>query len=145
MNLVEEIRQSWSWLGLEPTEVIGENDFGNLMIKDAEGKYWRLCPEDCSCEIVALDRQALDALSTNQEFLHDWNMRPLVELARETCGPLPEGKKYCLKIPAILGGEYGGDNLAMAPLVDIIRLSGDLAKQTNGVPDGAKVRLVVAH
>jgi hypothetical protein len=143
MNLVEEIRQSWSWLGLEPVEVIGENEFGNLILKDAEGKYWRLCPENCSCAIVAPDRQALDTLSANQEFLHDWYMRPLVELAREKCGPLLEGKKYCLKIPAVLGGEYGGDNLAMAPLVDLIRLSGDLAKQTNGLPDGEKIRLVV--
>ncbi|MBU1396083.1 MAG: DUF1851 domain-containing protein [Gammaproteobacteria bacterium] len=143
MNLVDEIRQSWSWVGLDPVEVVGENDFGNLMVKDAEGKYWRLCPEDCSCSVVAANRQELDALSTNQEFLHDWYMRALVELAREKCGPLSEGRKYCLKIPGLLGGEYGGDNIATAPLVELVRISGDIAKQTHGLPDGAAVKLKV--
>ena len=143
MNLVDEIRQSWSWVGLDPVEVVGENDFGNLMVKDAEGKYWRLCPEDCSCSVVAASRQELDALSTNQEFLHDWYMRALVELAREKCGPLSEDRKYCLKIPGLLGGEYGGDNIATAPLVELVRISGDIAKQTHGLPNGAAVKLKV--
>ena len=46
MSLVDDISQSWEWVGIEPVEVVGENDFGNLIIKDEEGKYWRLCPED---------------------------------------------------------------------------------------------------
>jgi hypothetical protein len=143
MNLVDEIRQSWSWVGLDPVEVISENDFGNLIVKDAEGKYWRLCPEDCSCSVIAANRQELDALSTNQEFLLDWYMRALIELAREKCGPLSEDQKYCLKIPGLLGGEYGGDNLATAPLVELVRISGDIAKQTHNLPDGAAVKLKV--
>jgi hypothetical protein len=143
MTLVEEIRHSWGWIGLEPAEVVGENDFGNLMIKDKDGRYWRLCPEDCSCKMVASNHQELDALSSDQEFLHDWYMRRLLDLAREKCGPLAEGRKYCLKIPAFLGGEYGGDNLATAPLVELVRLSGHLARETKDLPDGAAVRLKV--
>jgi hypothetical protein len=113
MNLVDEIRQSWGWAGLDPVEVVGENAFGNLIVKDAKGQYWRLCPEDCYCRVVASNRQELDALSTNQEFLHDWYMRALVELAQEKCGQLPDGKKYCLKIPGFLGVEYGGDPILL--------------------------------
>ena len=143
MSLVDEIRQFWGWIGLDPVEVVGENDFGNLIIKDVDGKYWRLCPEDCYCRVVASNRQELDALSTNQAFLHDWYMRALVQLAHEKFGPLVEGKKYCLKIPRFLGGEYGGDNLAIAPLVELVRISGNIAKQTQDLPDGAKVRLRV--
>lgn len=143
MSLVDEIRQFWGWIGLDPVEIVGENDFGNLMIKGADGKYWRLCPEDCYCRVVASNREELDALSTNQAFLHDWYMRALVQLAHEKCGPLVEGKKYCLKTPGFLGGEYGGDNLAIAPLVELVRISGDIAKQTQDLPDGAKVRLRV--
>jgi len=33
MSIVEEIKQSWGWVGIEPEEVVGENDFGNLMIR----------------------------------------------------------------------------------------------------------------
>ena len=128
-------------VGLNPVEVVGENEFGNLMVKDSDGKYWRLCPEDCYCRVVAATRAELDALSTNQEFLRDWYMRALVELAREKCGPLPDGKKYCLKIPGYLGGEYKSDNLAIAPLVELVRLSADVARQTNELPAGSKVSI----
>jgi hypothetical protein len=83
MTLIDEIHQSWSWVGLDPVEIVGENDFGNLIVKDTGGKYWRLCPEDCSCSVVAANRQKLEELSKDQEFLHDWYMRALVELARE--------------------------------------------------------------
>jgi len=51
MNLVEEVRQAWGWIGLEAEEIIGENDFGHLIVKDKQGKYWRISPEELSCEV----------------------------------------------------------------------------------------------
>jgi len=144
MSLVDEIRRSWGWTGLNPVEVVGENDFGNLMIKDVNGTYWRLCPEDCYCELVASNRAELDALSTDQSFLRDWCMSDLVEYAQTKCGPLSEGRKYCLKIPGLLGGEYGGENIATAPLVEIIRMSGHIAQETKDLPDGSAVKLTVS-
>jgi hypothetical protein len=145
MNLVEEIRQSWDWVGIEPVDIIGENDFGNLIIKDKVGKYWRLCPEDCYCSVIAENRAELDAVSKDREFLEDWYMANLVSLAKARCGALSEGRKYCLKIPGVLGGEYGGDNLATAPLVELVRLSGDIARQIKGLPDGAQIKLRVVE
>jgi hypothetical protein len=71
MNIIEAIKESWSWSGIEPEEVVGENDFGNLMIRDIQGRYWRLCPEDVYCRVVAENRKELDDLSRNQEFLAD--------------------------------------------------------------------------
>lgn len=143
MNLVEELRESWGWVGMEPVEIVGENDFGNLMIKDKDGKYWRLCPEDLSCKVIAENRKELDALSQDQEFLHDWYMKNLVEQAQSHLGPLTKGRKYCLKIPGILGGEYGGSNLATISLVELIRFSGHVAEQTKDLPDGAKVKFEI--
>jgi hypothetical protein len=128
---------------MEPVEIVGENDFGNLMIKDKDGKYWRLCPEGLSCKVVAQNRQELDVLSHNQEFLHDWYIKNLVAQAKDLLGPLPEGRKYCLKIPGVLGGEYGGSNLATVPLVELIRFSGDVAKQIKDLPDGAQVKFQI--
>ena len=60
MSIIKEIKESWGWVGIEPVEVVGENDFGNLMIKDIQGKYWRLCPEDVYCEVVAQNQEELD-------------------------------------------------------------------------------------
>ncbi len=140
MSLLDEIRTWWCWIGIDPVEVVGDNDFGNLVIKDADGSYWRLSPEECKCEKVAANREELDTLSRDQQFLADWYMSRLTNEARSRLGELAEGRKYCLKIPSVLGGEYGGENLATAPIVDLVRMSGDVAKQIRDLPDGAKVR-----
>lgn len=143
MNIIEEIKESWGWVGIQPEEVVGENDFGNLIIKDIEGKYWRLCPEDVYCKVVAQNREDLDKLSSNQEFLEDWYMQALVEKAQKNLGSLTDGRKYCLVTPGVLGGEYDLSNIKTAPLIELIRFSGDLANQIKDLPDGAQVQLKV--
>jgi hypothetical protein len=129
MITVDEINEAWGWVGLNAEEVLGENAFGNLIIRDDEGRYWHLAPQDLCCEPVAEDRAALDALSYNQEFLNGWYMPEQVRLAESTLGPLSAGRKYCLKIPSVLGGHYGRDNLATVPLSELIRFAGEGAQQ----------------
>ena len=96
MDVIKEIKEAWGWVGIDPSEIVGENDFGNLMIKDFIGKYWRLCPEDLYCEVVANNREELDHLSSDQEFLSDWYMQTLVEQAQGHLGSLTNDRKYCL-------------------------------------------------
>jgi len=129
MITVEDINAAWGWVGLNAVEVLGENAFGKLIIRDEDDMYWYLSPQDLCCEPVAADRAALDALSYNQEFLDDWYMPELVRLAESTLGPLKDGRKYCLRIPSALGGHYGRDNLAMVPLSELIRFSGEGAQE----------------
>ena len=143
MELIATVKEAWGWTGLEPDQIVGDNDFGNLMIKDRSGRYWRLCPEDLYCKVVAQSREGLDRLSRDQEFLRDWHMSGLAQQARERLGPLRPGFKYCLKIPGALGGEYGGDNLATISLSELISASGDIAQQIKGLPDGAQVKLSI--
>ncbi|MCG8092808.1 MAG: DUF1851 domain-containing protein [Candidatus Thiodiazotropha endolucinida] len=143
MSIIEVISLAWGWAGIQPVEVVGENDFGNLIVKDVAGMYWRICPEDVYCEVIANSREELDALSTNQEFLADWYMQALVEQAEEKLGPLSEGRKYHFVIPGVLGGEYGASNFQTVSLVEQIRFSGDLGKQIKELPDGAQVKLKV--
>ena len=143
MSLIQEIKDAWGWVGIEPISIVGENDFGNLMIEDSQGRYWRLCPEDAYCEIIANSRKELDALSKHQEFLHDWYMKNLVDQAKEKLGSLDEGYKYNLVISGVLGGAYDISNIAKLPLVELIRLSGDTALQIKDLPDGTDVELKV--
>jgi hypothetical protein len=141
--LLDVIRSSWGWTGIDPAQVVGDNDFGNLMIKDSAGCYWRLCPEDLYCRIVAKSREELDRLSHDQAFLRDWYMTELVNRARERVGPLRPGFKYCLKIPGVLGGKYEPGNLASVALQELVAASGSIAQQIDGLPDGAKIKLSV--
>lgn len=143
MELIAVVEDAWGWTGLKPAEIVGDNDFGNLMIKDQIGCYWRLCPEDLYCKVVASSRAELDQLSQDQEFLEDWYMAALVEQAQERLGPLRPGFKYCLKIPGPLGGEYGGDNLATISLGGLVSASGHIAQQTEALPDGAQIKLSI--
>ena len=143
MSIIQEIEESWGWVGIHPVEVVGENDFGNLMIKDSSGSYWRMCPEDAYCEVIANNREELDALSINQEFLEDWHMQSLVEQANEHLGPLTNGQKYCLVTPGVLGGEYAISNIKTVPLIELIRFSGHVAKEIKDLPDGAQIQLKV--
>ena len=143
VDLISEIRDAWGWVGIDPLEVVGESDFGNLIIKDTDGRYWRMCPEDVYCRIVASNRDELDKLSQDQDFLEDWYMTALVDQARESVGPLTDGRKYCLVIPGVLGGAYDSSNIKSVPLVELIRLSGDIGKQIRELPDGAQIELKV--
>lgn len=144
MELVERIQQAWGWTGLVPEQVVGDNPFGNLMIRDRDGSYWRLCPEDLYCRRLAEDRSALDVLSRDQDFLEDWYMAELVRLAEQQMGKAATGDCYCLKIPGVLGGAYGADNLGTIALHELISASGQLAEQLAGLPDGAQVTLSAA-
>lgn len=143
MQLLDEVRGAWGWVGIDPVELMDDNDFGNLILKDARGQYWRLCPEDLYCEVVAGGREELGRLSKDQEFLSSWNMRGLVDQAFQRFGMLAPGRKYCLKIPGVLGGEYGGNNLTTISLDELIRASGHIAQQIADLPDGASIKLSV--
>lgn len=143
MSIVDEINESWGWSGIDAAEVVAENEFGNLLIQDRAERYWRLCPEELSCTVVAQHRAALDELSVDPQFVQDWYMEHLVEMAKTQFGPLEHGRKYCLKIPGVLGGEYVPTNLATIALPELVRASGFLAKQVSDLSDGATVRLSI--
>ncbi|WP_115291200.1 T6SS immunity protein Tdi1 domain-containing protein [Ectopseudomonas mendocina] len=143
MNIIEAIKESWGWVGIEPEEIIGENDFGNMIIKDDSGRYWRLCPEEVYCEVIAENRSELDSLSTNQDFLADWYMASLTEQAKEELGSLLPGRKFHLVIPSVLGGEYKSSNIRTVPQIEQIHFSGEIGKQISELPNGATVQLKI--
>lgn len=138
--MIETIRKHWWWVGIHPVDVVCENDFGNLIVKDADGKFWRLCPEDLYCKVIAQNRTELDTLNQSQEFLHDWYMKAIVGKAAAELGPLPSGKKYCLKIPGPLGGDYDVPNFGICSHKKLVGFSGYLAKEIKDLPEGAKVK-----
>lgn len=141
MNILNEIRDAWGWTGIDPVEVVTENDFGNLIIKDATDQFWRLCPEDVYCDVIAKSIAEYNEIIQDEEFLDDWFMSAMVEDAKKSLGSLKPGYKYHMVIPGILDGEYGGTNIKLAPLDKLIRFSGDLGKQIKDLPDGAEVEL----
>lgn len=142
-DLIAVIQDSWGWIGLEPVEVIRENDFGNLIVRDAADRYWRICPEEATCEVVADSLAELDALFVAPDFVEDWEMTRLIEIARSKLGPLKKGRKYYLVIPGIIGGKYDASNMQTLALPELIGIRGDFAKEIKDLPDGTEVRIEV--
>lgn len=140
-QLIQTIRDAWSWTGLDPQEVIATNQFGNLIIKAADGQYWRICPEEWSCERIAVDEEELANRWNDEEFRLDWEMARLVELAEQTCGPLTQGRCYCLKIASVIGGKYEAANIGTISLQELISFSGEMAYQIKDLPDGSQIEL----
>jgi hypothetical protein len=139
------IQKAWGWTGLRPKQVLEVNSFGNLLIVDHTDRYWRICPEELSCVVVADTAADFAALRDNAEFLSDWEMARLREIAANERGQLKDGRVYCLKVPAVLGGHYEASNIADISLSELIAFSGDLGLQIKDLPDGTSVRLGVTE
>jgi hypothetical protein len=141
MDLLKEVKEAWGWSGVEPVEIVTENDFGNLILKDKNDHFWRLCPEDVYCDVVAKSIVEYNALIEDDEFLDDWFMPELSAEAEKKLGSLDANRKYYMITPGILGGEYEGKNLKITTLAKTIRFSGDLGKQVKDLEDGAEVQI----
>ncbi len=59
-DLITLVTDAWGWTGIAPAQIVGDNPFGNLMIEDHGGCYWRLCPEDLYCTVIARSRAELN-------------------------------------------------------------------------------------
>ena len=142
MDILESVTSHWGWTGIEPASVIATNEFGNIIMKDHAGKFWRLCPEDVYCEVIATDDAAYNILVKDEDFNEDWFMEVILRKAVQKFGELKEDNKYTLAVPAVLGGEYGGSNLKMVPHPRIIAFYGELAKEIKNANDGSKIKVI---
>jgi len=138
--MIAEINKAWNWKGFNATEIIRTNDFGNVIFKTDKNEYWRICPEETSCEKIAESESEFDRLSTNSEFIEDWEMTNLVEVAKSELGELAENQKYCLKMPAVVGGKHEKSNIGKISFTELISFSGDLGFQIKDLKDGQKIQ-----
>ena len=139
MSILDTVTSAWGWVGITPEKVIAENEFGNLIIKDLEGMYWRLCPEDLYCEVIADDDADYNELVKDEEFNQDWFMDVMVNKATEKFGPLEDGFKYHMLEPGALGGKYAVFNIKPVVFERIIKFSGELAQKVHRA-GGKKVK-----
>jgi len=142
-HIFEAIRGGWGWTGIEPEEVLDVNAFGNVVVRDTKGAYWRICPEDLSCKVVAQGETEYLRVVEDEEFRRSWEMAPLVEAAGRAFGPLSQGRCYCLRIPGPLGGKYEVENISTITIDEVLRFSGDLGRHIADLPDGAKIQFKI--
>lgn len=139
-ELLQAIRDDWSWAMPPPQRVCDVNKFGNVLVLVEDGSVWHICPEDLEATEVAGDLAELESVRSDPEFQEDWAMTVLVEQAEAQFGAQPEGRCFCLKIPGVLGGEYSIENMATNSVPELVSFAGHVGKQIEDLPDGAQIR-----
>jgi hypothetical protein len=137
--LIEAIAEGWSWRIGKPVAIVATNWFGNAIVKNADEHFFRIVPEEWQCELIASSSTQLEEERKKEEFIRDWEMTAIVARAEAALGPLAEGEVYHLVIPGMLGGKYAEENIRKISLSELLAYSGDMAKQTDDVPDGDSV------
>ncbi|GAA4279993.1 T6SS immunity protein Tdi1 domain-containing protein [Gaetbulibacter aestuarii] len=143
--MIAEINKAWNWKGFKATEIVRTNEFGNVIFKTDKNEYWRICPEEISCEKIAESESEFNKISSDSEFIEDWKMTKLVKIAKSELGELKENQKYCLKMSAVIGGEYEKSNLGKISFAELIAFSGDLGFQIKDLKDGQKIKLNIKN
>ncbi len=143
MNILTTINKAWSWLGILATEVIRTNEFGNIIFKTENNTFWHICPEELSCKLIAKDETELNNLLNDDEFIEDFEMNYLTTTAKTELGELQDEEKYCLKLPAVIGGEYKAYNMGKITFPELIQFAGDIAFQIKDLKDGQQVNLKI--
>ena len=138
--MIAEINRAWNWKGFNATEIVRTNDFGNVIFKTDKNDYWRICPEEISCGKIAESEPEFNKISSDSEFIEDWEMTNLVKIAKSELGELKENEKYCLKMASVIGGEYEKSNLGKISFSELIAFSGDLGFQIKDLKDGQKIK-----
>lgn len=141
LKMIEIIDKSWKWTGKIAKEIVAINDFGNVIFTTAEGEYFRICPEELSCHLIARSPEDYEELQNDRDFIEDWEITEFVELATKTVGKLDAGEKYCLKLPAVLYGEYSAQNIGKIAHEQLISFAGEMAEKIKDLPDGTEIKL----
>ena len=143
--MIAEINKAWNWKGFNAIKIIRTNDFGNVIFKTDNNEFWRICPEELSCEKIAESELQFERIVNHPEFIQDWEMTHLVDLAKSELGELEQDQKYCLKVPAVVGGKYEKANIGKISFTELIAFSGDLGFQIKDLKDGQKINLKIKN
>ncbi|MGE0388126.1 MAG: T6SS immunity protein Tdi1 domain-containing protein [Gammaproteobacteria bacterium] len=138
-TMVADILEGWGWTGAKPAMIVETNKFGNVIFRALDGFFWRICPEELTCEVIADSDDAFAELKRDADFLEDWCMSRLVKEAELEFGAQADGRCFCLKMPAVLGGTYSVENVGTISVGELLRFSGDVAEQIKDIPDGSQV------
>jgi len=138
--MIAQMNKAWAWIGIKAIEIVETNKFGNVIFRNTEGRFFRICPEELACDVIAETTEKYNALIKDQDFLADWFMETLVEKAEDKYGPQIDERCFCLKIPAVLGGFYKIENIGTISRLELISFSGDIAEQVKDLPDGNQVK-----
>lgn len=125
MDALQIIKKYWGWTGIRPAVIIERNQFGNLIVEDPSGRYWRICPEEFSCKIIARNARELKALWDDEEFKTFWDMTAFATVAAGNHGDIDGEQCYYF----IKAGDFSPANIGITTFSDLITDAGITAEE----------------
>lgn len=139
---VHALNAAWSWSGVAFAEIVAHSLMGHLLVIDREGAFHYVDP-DLGAVTRLGDEAAAKAHMARGETQAIWRADALVDAAAKRLGPPAMGEVYSLTPQALVSGDYAPENLVRIDLVRLLHISGDLARQTRDLPEGAPVNIKV--
>lgn len=139
---VNALNSAWGWTGVEFAEVVANSLMGHLLVTDRAGAFHYVDPELGTVTRLGDEAAARDYMAREETQIL-WRADALIDAATRRLGDNAMGEVYSLTLPALIAGDYAPENLIRIDLVRLIYLTGDLARQTRDLPDGAAVQLKV--
>ena len=140
-SLLESIQEGWGWAIGSPTRVVAVNSFGNVIVQNSKGQFFRIIPENLEYVFLCDSENALEKITRESAFAFDWDMKLPRGQAERALGKLTTNECYHLVIPATLGGAYALSNIKKISIGEWLSFSGCVAQQIKDLPDGTQVEL----
>jgi hypothetical protein len=139
-DLLDSIQEGWGWAIGTPVRVVAVNSFGNVLVQNSTGQFFRITPENLEYVFLCDSEDALHKITRESKFAFDWDMKLLRDQAERALGKLTTNECYHLVIPATLGGAYALSNIKKISIGEWLSFSGNVAHQIKDLPDGSHVQ-----
>jgi len=133
----------WSGILPETFTLWLVNRFGDLFVIVEDGAVYFLQIATGEFTLVAESQDQFAVLMDVPRDANNWLLIPVVDQCLAAGMQLQHGKCYGFKVPLILGGNYGMDNVFIADLSQNYGFLAGLWSQTKDLADGSQVRLVI--
>jgi hypothetical protein len=131
--------ESWSWIGVENKVPVLTSLFGDVFLQDAQG-YWFLDSLEGTLTMVATTRDEMQTKLDTAEGQDNFLLGGLAMSAERLDILLKPDEVYDFKIPPVLGGKIGIDNIVTMDFVVSLNIAGQLHDQIRNLPPGTKIK-----
>jgi hypothetical protein len=141
---VERLLVEWRWLCKGPMALVARNAFADLFLRDVSGHVYCLDVAIGKLMKVADSEAQFRELATTREKEEEW-FAAADEKAALAKGLEPDTTQ-CIgfSVPLVFAESGSPDTPYVADLYEHVSFLGDLNRQIAELPEGAKVRLVIA-
>jgi hypothetical protein len=136
----DKLLSDWRWLiGDKPISVLAIGAIGNLFLQGQSGRVFLLEIEDGTCECIADSVDEFQAKLGDRHNRRAWLRTFLIRELRNRGMELGPGQCYGSKIPSVLGGGPGCENVEAVDVLVHVSILGQIHKQARGMPPGSVI------